>query len=92
MSRNGRRIVLSVAFVCSAIVTALILNAALFIALVANDDSRFEPTEYAYDSVECGALMEFVYDDTWPLVGFLLLVPGALVGLAVAHIIGRKIS
>jgi hypothetical protein len=92
VSRNARRIVFLVAFVCSAIATALVLNAALFIALAANDDSGFEPTECSYESVECGGLMEFVYDDTWPLVGFLLLVPGALVGLAVARIVGRKVG
>jgi hypothetical protein len=56
---------------------ALILNLALFIALAANDDSRVESTECEYDEVKCGHFMEFVYDDTWPLVGLLLLIPAA---------------
>jgi hypothetical protein len=75
----------TIAFICAAVVTALILNAALFIALAANDKSSFEPTECSYDDVKCGAPMEFVYDETWPLIAILLLLPGVLIGLLVAR-------
>jgi hypothetical protein len=85
VSRNALRLVRAVAVICAALSTAFILNAALFIALAVNDKSRFEATECSYDDVECGALMEFVYDDTWPLVALLLLVPGAFIGVFIAR-------
>jgi hypothetical protein len=75
----------AIAFICVTGLAALILNVALFIALAANDGSRYEPTECEYDEVKCGALMEFVYDDTWPLFALLLVVPAALVGWLVAR-------
>jgi hypothetical protein len=85
LTRNGLRAVRAVAFICTAIVTALILHAALFIALAVNDKSDFAPTECEFDTVECGAAMEFVYDDTWPLVGLLLLLPGIPIGWFLAR-------
>jgi hypothetical protein len=85
VSPNALRAVRAVALVGTAIVTALILNAALFIALAANDKSRFAPNECEFETVECGAAMEFVYDDTWPLVGLLLLLPGLAIGWFVAR-------
>jgi hypothetical protein len=85
MTRRALLAVRTVASICVTGAAALILNLALFIALAANDDSRFEPTECEYDEVKCGHLMEFVYDDTWPLVGLLLLIPAALVGWLVAR-------
>lgn len=74
----------ALAFICVTGAAALILNLALFIALAANDDGRVEPTECEYDEVKCGHFMEFVYDDTWPLVGLLLLIPAAPIGWLVA--------
>jgi hypothetical protein len=47
--------------------------------------AAFEPTECEYDEVKCGALMEFVNDKTWPLVGLLLLIRAASVGWLVAR-------
>jgi hypothetical protein len=85
LTQNGLRAVRAVAFICTAIVTALILNTALFIALAASDETRFAPTECEFDTVECGAAMEFVYDDTWPLVGLLLLLPGVVIGWFIAR-------
>jgi hypothetical protein len=85
LTRNARRAARVVAFISSTLVAALILSLALFIVLAANDDSGFAPTECSYDEVECGNLMEFVYDATWPLVLCLLLLPAALIGWFVAR-------
>jgi hypothetical protein len=75
-----------VAFVCTTLVAALILNVALFAGLAANDAGRIAPTECSYDEVECGSLMEFVYDDTSPLAALLLLLPA----LAIAWFVARR--
>jgi hypothetical protein len=85
MTPSVLRAVRAVVFVCVAAAATLILNFALFIAIAVNDDSRFEPTECEYDEVKCGHLMEFVYDDTWPLVALLLVIPAALIGWLVAR-------
>lgn len=85
VSRRALFAVRAFTVVGTTIATALILNAALFIVLAANDKSDFAPTECEFDTVECGAAMEFVYDDTWPLVGLLLLLPGIPIGWLVAR-------
>jgi hypothetical protein len=85
VSRRALFVIRAFTVVGTAIATALILNAALFIALAANDKSDFAPTECEFDAVECGAAMEFVYDDTWPLVGLLLVLPGLAIGWFVAR-------
>jgi hypothetical protein len=74
-----------VAFVCTTLVAALILNVALFAVLASNDASGFAPTECGLDEIECGRLMEFVYDDTSPLAALLLLLPALAIGWVVAR-------
>jgi hypothetical protein len=75
-----------VAFVCATLVTALILNMGLFIYAAVTDQSRYAVATDCLDkSADCGALMEFLYDDTWPLVPLLLLIPSAPIGWFVAR-------
>jgi hypothetical protein len=77
------------AFVVTTLVCAIVLNALLFLVLAARDNSRMEPTECEFKEVRCGAAMEFVYDESWPLVPILSLVVCVPIGLLIARRISR---
>jgi hypothetical protein len=88
----GERVFRGVVFVGTTLLAALVFNVALFITLAFQDSSRYvDPTECRTESAECGRLMEFTYDDTWPLVAFLLLIPAALLGWFVTRLVSRRL-
>jgi len=74
------------AFVCATLVSALLFNVGLFVYAAVNDESRYAiATDCLDKSADCGPLMEFLYDDTYPLVPLLLLIPAAPIGWFVAR-------
>jgi hypothetical protein len=78
-----------IGFVATTLACAIVLNAFLFLVLAARDKSRMEPTECEFKEVRCGAVMEFVYDESWPLVPLLSLLVCVPIGLLIARRISR---